>query len=101
MKTDRRDVLALLGLAGAGVAVSTETFGSTRFPTGDGYPGLPGPGPEFQELAAQACEKLAAAIRSGTVAAMAVETKSKADFDNWLKHDVTFSIEILRSTGTS
>jgi hypothetical protein len=93
MTINRRNILAVLGLSAAGV--STEALAvedDNMYPM---YcPAMTKRSVEQQHKIAQALENLAHSIRNGEAVAIKLLTTSETEGDDFLKHDVTVSVEL-------
>jgi hypothetical protein len=98
-QTNRRDLLALMGLASADFLVNTEAMATpvVNADAAEGFPNMATRGLETQIRIAEALERLAKGIRDGAVAAIELKTVSSVSVDDWLAHDVTVRIEMLRT----
>lgn len=95
MNQNRRNILTMLGLASAGVAVSTDAIAQNMGPPA---PALGAPHEGVQEKFAEAMENMAKAIRSGQLVVTKLSVDSVMDLNNpeWLSHNITMNCEILK-----
>jgi hypothetical protein len=95
-KPNRRNVLTILGLAGAvtpALAIeSVDTLNDAAAPRT--VPGLMMRSPETQNRIADALEEMAKAVRSAELIAMELKVESTAKFDNWMEHEIRIKFEL-------
>jgi hypothetical protein len=100
MKSNRRDLLSVLGLGGAAaVAISTDAAGKSFEMGGTSCPAIAEGGKEAQENIASQLEAMAAAIRAGTVTVCEMGTRSNMNMrdPHFLEHVVELRVEINQS----
>lgn len=94
----RRNLLAMMGAAPVSLALAnTEAVAETMAMGGDAEvgPAMARRSLEMQLRMADAMEGLAREIRAGTIAVTHMNTNSEINVDHWLKHHVSFDIEVL------
>ena len=94
MDGNRRDLLAIMGLGAASVAMNTDAAGEVL--PGTPCPALSQGSKEAQEAIASQLEAMAAAIRAGTVSVTEMNCHSNMNMrdHHWLDHSVNLRVEI-------
>lgn len=92
-KTSRRNLLAIMGMSASAALVNTEALAEDIGPRGT--PNIHQRGLDLQLRVATALEGLAKGIRTGEIAAIGLDTSSRLDVNEWLRHDICITIEML------
>lgn len=95
MKQNRRNILTMMGLASASVAMGTDAIAEDLGPPA---PHLGRPHKGVQDKFAEALENMARAIRNKEMVVTKLSIDSVMDFKDpeWLSHNVTLNCEILK-----
>jgi hypothetical protein len=102
MKSNRRDLLAVMGLGGvAAVAMNPEAAATSLGDDRCNAPNVAQDSKEAQEEIASQLEGLAKAVRAGTVRICDMETKSRFNprDPHFMEHKVKLTVEMLKQEG--